>query len=144
MVTRIVFAFVASFFAFSAFADVQPATYVDLDVCTRYAMCLDKSGTGACQTGGDEVVLGPLGLASISFSLDGSAAGVTANLEESSFGHDTVSGVGTDVFAAEVAVGEKGKAVGVYEYIWVDVSANPSNNADAYVTVCRPSSGTMR
>jgi hypothetical protein len=130
-----------AFRALSASADLGQLGSTALpNGCIRYTLCSDQSGTVACTgAGGDQVVIGPLGYVALQLDLEGSAAGVTANLETCRGGHDSCaagSGAGVDVFPSEVALGQSGQFVGVLESVWVDVSANPSNNADAYLTVC--------
>lgn len=110
------------------------------DGCIRYEVCQNQTGTGACTSGGSQVVIGPLGNVALSLDVNGSAAGVTANIETCREGYTACpagAGAGVDLFPSEVTIGQIGQFVGVVGYAWVEVSANPSNNADAFVTVCK-------
>lgn len=112
----------------------------DATECTVIEMCRTYTSTGACTgTGGtDQVVVGPLGYVCLQLSVEGSTGAVAANLETSRRGHDDASGAGIDVFPSEVTTTTLGQFCGVIDYAWVDVSANPSSDLDAFLRVCRP------
>jgi hypothetical protein len=113
--------------------DIEPAG----TDCTRYEMCRTFTGTGACTNGSEEVVLANVGLACVSLSIEGSTGSAAANVETSRRGHDDASGVGIDLFPSEVTPTTLGAYCGPLDFLWVDVSANPSSDVDAWLTVCK-------
>lgn len=112
------------------------AVFVSSQNCTRFEVCRTFTTTGVCTNGADQVVINPVGNVCVSLSLEGSTGAAAANVETSRMGHDAAAGVGVDLFASEVTPTTLGQHCGPLDYLWIDVSANPGSDVDAFITVC--------